>query len=82
MTKALFQEDNIFGTNAILTYGPLLQLQNVSFVIGKVNILQYEKKLIMSPYTEHAARGLLNPTRLEGEVQFHQAQDQQVTTHK
>ena len=29
----LFQEDNIFGTSASLTYGPPLQLQTVSFAI-------------------------------------------------
>ena len=34
----------------------------------------------MSPYTEHAASGLPNPTHLEGEVRFDQAQDQQVVT--
>ena len=33
-----------------------------------------------SPYTEHAASGLSNPTLLEGEVRFVQAQDQQVVT--
>ena len=32
------------------------------------------------PYTEHAASGLPNPTHLEGEVRFVQAQDQQVVT--
>ena len=32
------------------------------------------------PYTELAASGLPNPTHLEGEVQFDQAQDQQVVT--
>ena len=35
---------------------------------------------VMSPYTEHAASGLPNPTHLEGEVRFDQAQDQQVVT--
>ena len=35
---------------------------------------------VRSPYTEHAASGLLNPTHLEGEVRFDQAQDQQVVT--
>ena len=30
-----------------------------------------------SPYTEHAASGLPNPTHLEGEVRYDQAQDQQ-----
>ena len=33
-----------------------------------------------SPYTEHVASGLPNPTQLEGEVRFDQAQDQQVVT--
>ena len=33
------------------------------------------------PYTEHAASRLPNPTPLEGEVQFIQAQDQQVLPH-
>ena len=35
---------------------------------------------VRSPYTEHAASGLSNPTHLEGEVRFDQAQDQQVVT--
>ena len=35
---------------------------------------------VKSPYTEHAASGLPNPTHLEGEVRFDQAQDQQVVT--
>ena len=35
---------------------------------------------MMSPYTEHAASGLPNPTHLEGKVRFAQAQDQQVIT--
>ena len=38
---------------------------------------------VRSPYTELAASGLPNPTHLEGEVRFDQAQDQQVvTTHR
>ena len=32
------------------------------------------------PYTEHASSGIPNPTHLEGEVRFDQAQDQQVVT--
>ena len=36
---------------------------------------------VRSPYTEHAANGLPNATRLEGEVRFIQAQDQQVLPH-
>ena len=35
---------------------------------------------VRSPYTEHAASGLPNPTHLEGAVRFDQAQDQQVVT--
>ena len=35
---------------------------------------------VRSPYTEHAANGLHNPTHLEGEVRFDQDQDQQVVT--
>ena len=42
-------------------------------------------KLIYSMYrageVEHAASGLPSPTRLEGEVRFIQAQDQQVLPH-
>ena len=34
-----------------------------------------------SPYTEHAASGLPNPTPLEGEVRFIQATDQQMLQH-
>ena len=33
---------------------------------------------LRSPYIEHAASGLPNPTCLEGKVRFIQAQDQQV----
>ena len=35
---------------------------------------------VRSPCTELAASGLPNPTHLEGEVRFDQAQDQQVAT--
>ena len=35
---------------------------------------------VRSPYTEHAASRLPNPTHLEGEVRFDQAEDQQVVT--
>ena len=38
------------------------------------------KEQVRSPYTEHAAIGLPNPTHLEGAVRFDQAQDQQVVT--
>ena len=36
---------------------------------------------VRSLYTEHAASGLPEPTHLEGEVRFVQAQDQQVLPH-
>ena len=36
---------------------------------------------VRSPYTEHAASGLPNPTPLEGEVRFIQATDQQMLPH-
>ena len=35
---------------------------------------------LRSPYFEHAASGLPNPSHLEGEERFDQAQDQQVVT--
>ena len=35
---------------------------------------------VRSPYTELATSGLPNPTHLEGEIRFDQAQDQQVVT--
>ena len=35
---------------------------------------------VRSPYTKHAASRLPNPTHLEGEVRFDQAQDQQMVT--
>ena len=38
----------------------------------------YSTELVRSPYVEHAASGLPNPTRLEGEVRFIKAHDQQV----
>ena len=45
------------------------------------NYLQYVQSLC-SPYTEQTASGLPNPTPVEGEVRFFQAQDQpSVTTH-
>ena len=45
-----------------------------------INYLQLCTEQVRSPYTEHAASGLPNPTHLEGEVRFDQAQDQQVVT--
>ena len=51
----LFQEDNIFGTNASLTY-----------VLRYNDIHAFDNnKTIYSMYIEHAASGLPNPIRLE-----------------
>ena len=45
------------------------------------NYLQYVQSWC-SPYTEQTASGLANPTPVEGDVRFFQAQDQPiVTTH-
>ena len=45
-----------------------------------LKILTVCTEQVRSPYTELAASGLPNPTHLEGEVRFDQAQDQQVVT--
>ena len=77
----LFQEDNIFGRVASLTYGP--QLTNVGHDNIKMN--RHACTIIYSMYRVNALR---TPSRLragppvEGEVRFFQAQDQpSVTTH-
>ena len=59
---SLFQEDNIFGTSASLTYGPQLQLQILPFVIGKWKVFAVYTEQMRSPYTENAGAGL--PTLL------------------
>ena len=46
-----------------------------------VKIIYIMYRLVKSPYIEHAASGLPNPTRLEGKVRFIQAPDQQVFPH-
>ena len=38
------------------------------------------KEQVRPPLTEHAASRLRNPSHLEGEIRFDQAQDQQVVT--
>ena len=43
-----------------------------------MKIIYSMTELVRSPYIEQAASGLPNPTRLEEEVRFIQAQDQQV----
>ena len=51
--------------------------------IGNLNMHKLSTvctKQVRSPYTEHAASWLPNPTHLEGEVRFDQAQDQQLVT--
>ena len=72
----LFQEDNIFGTIASVTYGPQIQRHTCIWEQWKLFTVCTEQ--VRSLYIEHAASGLPNPTRLEGEVRFVQAQDQQV----
>ena len=82
----LFQEDNIFGTNATLTYGP--QIQRHAFD-------NYWKKLIFLQYAQ-SRWGLRTPSMLRtayatllacvcvcvwGGVWFIQSQDQQVLSH-
>ena len=74
----LFQEDNIFGTNASLTYGQMIHIH--AFDNNKT------MKIIYSMYTAveisvHPACWLPNPTCLEGKVRFIQAQNQQVLPH-
>ena len=62
----LFQADNIFGTNASLTYGPQIQRHTcVWWLQNNENYLQFTE-LVRFPYIEHAASGLPNPTLLEG----------------
>ena len=81
----LFQEDNIFGRVASLTYGP--QLTNVGHDIIKMN--RHACTIIYSMYRVNALR---TPSRLRagyptllqwrGRYDFFQAQDQpSVTTH-
>ena len=76
----LFQEDNIFGTNCRLTYGPWLQKYKWHWHLHMHKLFTVCTDQVRSPYTEHAASGLPNPTQLEGEVRFDQAQSQQVVT--
>ena len=80
--KTLFQEDNIFGTNASLTYGLQIHKTYMLMIItDRTRIIYRCTERVRSPYTEHAASGLPNPTPLDGEVRFIQAQDQQVLPH-
>ena len=65
MIITLFQEDNILGTNASLTYGPQIQ-RHTCLIITERKIITVCTEQVRSPYTEHAASGLPNPTRLEG----------------
>ena len=79
----LFQEDNIFVTNASLIYDSQIQRHAcVTLIITKQwKLLTVCTEQVRSPYIERAASGLPNRTRLEGEVRFIQAQDQQVLPH-
>ena len=74
----LFQEDNISGTNASLTYGPQIQTYMCLIITKQRKLFTICTEQVRSPYTEHAASGLPNPTRLWGR---YEAQDQQVLPH-
>ena len=50
-------------------------------LIIKMKIIYNMYRAMRSPYIKHAASGLPNPTRLEGEIRFIQAQDQQMLSH-
>ena len=52
----------------------------MSLTIEETYIISVCTERVRTPYIEHAACGLPNPTPLEGEVRFVQAQDQQVVT--
>ena len=77
---SLFQEDNIFGTNASLTYGPQFQRQKWHWQLNMHKLFTVCTEQVRSPYSEHAASGLPNHNHLEGKVRFDKAQDQQVVT--
>ena len=77
-----FQEDNMFGTNASLAYGAQLQRHTcVWLLLTELKLFTVCTERVKSPYTEHAAGGLPNPTPLEREVRFIQAIDQQMLPH-
>ena len=77
---SLFQENNIFGTNASLTYGPRLQRWKWQWQLNMHKLFTVWTEQVRAPFTELAASGLPNPTHLEGEELFDQAQDKQVIT--
>ena len=61
-----FQEDNIFGTIASLAWSSDTKTY-MRFIIAKQwKLFTVCTEQVMSPYIEHAASGLPNPTRLEG----------------
>ena len=61
----LFQEDNIFGTNARLIYGPQIQRLKEIFTVCT-------EQAVVSVH-RHAESGLPNPYSLGWEVRFIQA---------
>ena len=77
----LFQDDNIFGTIANVTY--VLRYKDIRAFDNnkKWKLFTVCTEQVRSPYIEHAASGLPNSIRLEGEVRFVKAQDQQVLPH-
>ena len=56
-----FQEDNIFGTNASLTYGPQMQTYMRLIITKQWKLFTVCTEQVMSPYIEHAASWLPNP---------------------
>ena len=75
----LCQEAKLFGMIASLKYGPQLKRLTCHWQLNKHKLLTVCTEQVRSPYTEHAASGLPNPTHLEG-VRFVQAQEQVDTT--
>ena len=68
----------MFGTNARLAYGPQIQRHTcVCKLLTELKLFTVCTERVRSPYTEHAASGLPNPTLLEGEVRCIQATEQQ-----
>ena len=75
-----FQEDNIFGTNASLTYGLRLERKKWHWQLNMHKSFTVCTEQVRCPYTEHAASGLPKPTHSEGEVWCDLVQDQQMVT--
>ena len=63
----LFQEDNIFDTDASLTNGPQMQRHTCVWkLLTELKLFTVCTERVRFPYSEHAASELTNPTPLEG----------------